>query len=603
MNNIVTGLKVFCALSVGLVMSGCTTSLSSSVEPKKASSIRPGVPYRLPVAEVDATITRTLTRCEVITITYKPRINRLAPKEIESVKDDKGRFLRKINGSNEIVHVFDLDSVGRPSVWPEQYEIQNGRPLKVEFKITASHEVEYLGGTLLSIDPDDMASAFKTSSLSVGYHENTLQLSSINASIEGKEPEAVGTGIKIASSVAALTLGLPPVPLPVGSATKENRPDPWSISACEDKAVETTKAYAATISKLKALTVEATNSASTLTALNKKKDSGTASAADLERLTSLTARGKKLEARIKDETAKKTDLEKILSRSVSKTLFNSDAGAGASGPIKDDIADDELNTWLADLIRDLDKKFTPDGKKENELTVREAIKGQVRVFASLTPFEKTYACNDGCELSVPEKPPAQNEKPQAPKPGVLYRIPISSLLLITTRDSSRRITDVSGARKQRHDLVFETVMVPQFGPIRSLPLKSDWGEKNNLTATFAKSGLPTAIAYTRENAPGVSALGAVDEAVKAALSVRDQIEAEKVASTAAAVDKEQAEIDALTRRVNLLTKQKELEDLLAEPNQDLLNLQAQLARLELLASIKAQEDLLSGDSEEEDEPE
>lgn len=536
------------------------------------------------------TIKRTLTRCEVITVTYKVRENDTDPLEVDTVKNDKGQFIRKVNGEARLVRVFDLDGVKDTTVWPSQQEVSALAQPELDFKVTASHEVEYVDGPLLSIDPDEMASAFKTSSLSVSYHENTLQLNTINATIEGMEAEAASAGIKLATSVAALALGLPPVGLVAGSASSEREggPQTWSTSACSEKALADTKAYRTTDANLRTYATRSTNVAATIEALNKKKEAGTASADDLESLGKLTAEAKQLEAKIKDATALKTELDKDLSRSVSRNFFDADTAHDAAGPEKDTLTDAQLSEWLGDLIPKLG---------DLNSSQMDSIRDKVTVFASLTPLDTTYSCSTNCGFTVPDSEPAADAPTPDPKAGVLYRIPVSSLLLVTTKDSADRISDVRGARKQSHDLVFEMVRVPQFGPIRSLPLESDWGEKNNLTATFAKSGLPTAIAYIREKAPGVAALSTANEAVQAMLSIREQIEAEEAADLAASVAEEQAEIDSVTRQVELLTKQKELEALLAVPNPELVDLQAVLARLQLLAAIKGQEDLLAGVAE------
>jgi len=562
---------------MSLPLSACTTSLVSRVEPKEANNLQSGVPYQLPVLEVDLTTTRLLQRCEVWTATYDTN-------ETTELQNDKKQYIRVAKGDpTKIIRRHSKPQDDEGLIIPGEKVIASSS-LDIDIRYAASHEVKYVGGELLALDPDAMASAFKTSSLDVTYHENTLQISKINASIEGKEAEATGAAIKLAASVAGIALGLPPAavavaggPMAAANETTEN------FSACTEKALSETKVYASVVKQLGPATTKAAALAGQLEILTAKKEAGTITADGLKKLTALTAEAKKLVKKIKDYSAKKARLEKSLAITTQNSYFRNAnlISTSSKAEFTDQPNDARLQDWLGKLIVDYGKP----GRAET-------IKERVAVYGFLEPFNGAYTCKaDSCgDLSTMGK----SGKGGATKfvDGVLYRIPVPSVLLVRTRDPEEPSTKPikpsgvpQGWKKQKFDLVFETVYVPQYGPVRSLPLTSDWGEKNNLTASFAKNGIPTAIAYKRETAPGVAALSTAGDAANALLTLTQQIEAKKVADAAAVATEEQAEIDAITRQVNLIAEQNKLDALIAGPNPDLVDLQARLALLTLQKEI------------------
>ena len=576
--------RVLQLLGMSALATACTTSLETKIEPYNATTIRDGLTYRLPVAEIDMTITRVLTKCDFVEVTFASD-----RETITKAVDHNGNILRL--KKDEVVRVSTLnEKIRAETTVPQPQDLEDLIDFKFEFKVSLAHKVDYVDGELLSIDPEQMADTFKTSSVDVAYHKGTQTISMFNGTIEGKEAEATAAGIKLAASVASAAFGLP-LPVAVGTATdqgEDGKPATKFVSLCSDKAIEATKAYASTNSKLSAWTTRATNLASHIESLKKRKEAGTASADDLKDLTKFTADAKKLAGYIKAAQTEKARLLKILGTINSRSDFRKDRlsvnNDGTIGvPYFDDFpTDQKRKDWLDELI-----------PTHSNSEILDEIVRQITVYGTLVPIDNEYKCTSDCVLSPPSSDGADDFAPET-YGGLLYRIPLSALLIISTEPVIDRISSASAQTKRKKDLSFETVRIPQYGPLRSLQLKSDWGEKNNLTVSFDEAGLPTAIAYKRENAPGVAALSAADQAVQAYLGLRDQADAKNTADAAALVAEEQAEIDALARQIDLLTKQRELEQLTIDPNQEMVDLQAELARLTLLASIKAQQDILDG---------
>jgi hypothetical protein len=183
------------------------------------------------------------------------------------------------------------------------------------------------------------------------------------------------------------------------------------------------------------------------------------------------------------------------------------------------------------------------------------------------------------EASCPEENAADTEKEAAEcvvNPvsvnGFVFRQPVEATLT------------VSGAVNPK-PMVSKTVTAPQLGRFRVLPLRSRWGEKNTLTASFAADGRPTMIEYKAEKAAGVDMLKAAGEAAEAAVGIQARIDAKKTADAAAAkADAEalkKAELDDLNNQVALLEAKVKLAKLTQPDDPQLAALEAQLAVLRM----------------------
>jgi hypothetical protein len=156
--------------------------------------------------------------------------------------------------------------------------------------------------------------------------------------------------------------------------------------------------------------------------------------------------------------------------------------------------------------------------------------------------------------------------------GFVFRQPAPATLKVVAKANSETVID-------------DKVAVAQFGRLRVLPLRSRWGEKNTLSASFAMDGMPTSVEYKALKAPGVDLFKAGNQAAEGYLAIRDEIQAAKeereTAAKTAADAKSKAELDALKQEEAVLEAQAKLDALKKPPNPEIEALEADIAILKL----------------------
>jgi hypothetical protein len=232
---------------------------------------------------------------------------------------------------------------------------------------------------------------------------------------------------------------------------------------------------------------------------------------------------------------------------------------------------DEAKNWLTPLLTSnaVSELVRPDSYDE--------FASKIGIDADLRVLAEEYAC-----FAPPaETPPAvaggqQAQPPVAPgnpcvaptvAGGVYFRQPVQAKLIVQ--------------RAGEKALISENLMIPQFGRLRLLPLKSGWGEKNGLSAEFAKSGVPSKIEYKVLEAPGAKALSLGNDALAAYLSVRSEMRAEEDKKDTEAVDAQKSALEKLKREVEIAENEQKLEKLRTATPTTLEEKQAELALVNL----------------------
>lgn len=467
---------------LAMTSSGCTTMLSSAPEPAAYLTPTSGIPYRLPLSQFTITVSWTLTKC----------------------------------------------ASGLP-----------GSDATPEFDVSATHTSAIVEGEMRTINYQKLTKPFKTGEIKAEYHEGTLLLKSINATITGKEPEALTAALKLGLNVARIGIGLP-VPGSGGAAPGTKGEVLLCPQTVADMITEMDRAKA----RVKAIPDEAQKLEDQLVVLRLRIASGTISAADRKKFNVLQKQADALAEEL-------VTIKKVLDR-IKTRLTYSEEWKLPSNSARDDkpklyTADPtKLKKWLEAVLGD---EVANDAKPEH-----------FNFFFSLTPVMTDALC------------PAAGCPSVSSQPGIVFRVPVEASLLVTA----------TGAAKP---LISETVKVAQFGRPRVLPLRSDWGENNTLAATFAKDGLPTSISYKSTEAPGVKTFEIANDAAGGVLGLieagKAQRDAEEKEAAAEIVADRKAQLDELTRQISMLENQVKLAKLQGPGSPEVDALAAELAVLRL----------------------
>lgn len=468
--------------SLALLSTGCTTGLTSAPDPSAYTTPARGFPYRLPISQFTITVNWTLTRC----------------------------------------------ATGLP-----------GSDATPEFDMSATHASEIIEGETLNIDYEKLSKPFKTSDLRVEYHDGTLILKSINATITGKEPEAIGAAIKLGLNVARIGIGLP---VPGSGGAAPGRPN--EVLLCPQAISDMIEAMDRAKLRVKAIPDEAQEIEDQLVVLRIRIANQMISAADRKKFNALQKQADDLAEEL--ATLKK-GLDRIKTRLTYSEEWKLPSSAVPEKEPKLYTANAaKLKKWLASV---LGGEVANDAKSEN-----------FNFFFSLKPL----LAEAQCPISGCPKVRAAD--------GILFRDPVQASLLVTA----------TGAAKP---LISETVSVAQFGRLRILGLKSGFGENNSLSVTFSKDGRPTAGSNKSAAAPGVQAIDLANDAAGGVLGLSDAVRAKREASEKDALAEiaadRKAELDALTHQITILENQVKLAKLQGPTSPEVDELSAELAVLRL----------------------
>jgi hypothetical protein len=420
---------------------------------------------------------------------------------------------------------------------------RDGHNGSVEFEEAATFTAALVEGEPRVLDYRQLTNHFKTGDLKVEYHPGTLIVKSINSTIEGHEPEAVSAGLKLGFGVARLAMGLP-ASASGGGTQAMGRPPTPCIEATEEMVEELAKGSA----RMKQIPVDAKVIADRMAVLRARAIGNRLLKKDREELEGKDGK-KGLQEKGDDLAAELSALTETMARlrtslSYSQTWKFPEVPTDTQATLQ--ANPEKVRKWLTDLL-----KVTAANQVDQ--------KGYA-VEASLVRLVADPACpSPGCGEAGVEG-------------GYVFRQPVEATLRVS-------------APGRPKPLISEKVSVPQLGRLTVLPLRSRWGEKNSLVASFDAAGVPTSIEYKALNAPGVKALELGNEAIGGLLGLRSEIRAAAAAEDAeTAADltaARQAELDTIKHQINVLTEQGKLAQLQEGTSPELDALQAQLAILRL----------------------
>ena len=525
--------RLIALLTAGSLMSGCTTRMTSSADLSvSGGNAVIGIPYSLPAASYELEAKWTFSGCEL--------------QEKVSFPDDK-KVVEK--------------------AW------------NLTFDVAVTKKETLSSGQTFIIDYRQMAKTFKVGELKTEYHPGTNFLKSINATIEGKEPEAIIAGIKLAAGVAKLAL----TGNPVGGAVNSGDPVlPPELCTNEAKSLfQAWKDAKAGIKAIPETTEELTDELATLTVRN---NLGSLSEDDKKRIKAIQEEIKRLATALKGLNSVVSALEKRLSYSKSWAVGELNSGSMYAW---------DVSPKTDDMLKLYQRLLTPEGR----ILMRAKIesKGDLDLRATLSVPRngvRTATIEDGALA-----PYLIAKGPNLP--GVVFRNPVKAEMSVCrlTKTPGPRPGDppIAKCAPAEELLLKEVVSIPQLGQLRVLPLRSAWGENNNLEATFSETGQLTMAHYNRKAAPGVAAINAGNEALGALGGVITNVSEyrkKKKADEEALADAAQTEeMDALTRQIDLLTKQAALKKL-TNPDAEDPVLEALQAKLAILRLQKEERELL-----------
>ncbi|MDZ3833104.1 MAG: hypothetical protein U0S50_14995 [Sphingopyxis sp.] len=466
-----------------LLTSGCKVALTSKADPSAYAVPARGFPYRLPISQFTVTLSWTLKDC--------------------------------------------------PSALPTS-------DVSTAFDVAATYKSDVIEGETLSIDYEKLSKPFKTSDLKIEYHEGTLILKSINATITGKEPEAIGAAIKLGLNVARIGIGLP-VPGSGGAAPER----PNEILLCPPAIAAMVQEMDRAQMRIKRIPDEAQAIEDQLVVLRLRIASNMISPSDRKRFNALQTQADDLAEEL---ASLKKSLDKIKTRlTYSEEWKLPETAVPDKEPKLFSANSAKLKRWLASVLGD---EVANDVKSDS-----------FHFFHSLKPLIAQAECDPehGC-------PKVEGGS------GIIFRDPVQASLLVTT----------TGAAKP---LLSETVSVAQFGKVRMLGLESDFGESNSLSATFSKDGRLTGGSNKSIEASGVQAIDLANDAASGVLGLieasRAKREAEEKGTDADVAAARKAELDALTHQITMLENQVKLTKLQGPASPDVDALNAELAVLRL----------------------
>lgn len=538
-----------------LALQGCTTSLNAMPDSGRSDTALIGVPYSLPMAQYDVTITRQLKRCEV-----------------------------------------------------------NGLP-SVAFDLKASATPGYIAGETFIIDYRTLSKASKTASLTLETYDDTGTLKSINASATDKSGEIAVAGLQTIFSIASIASEIPPLTLdPAFQGDGKKKPvDTLVCSEAARASVENMERQkAALIAEGKALS-EATAELSTriveLAPLISATALSPAHKADLARLSE-----KQKIATIKYTQAKAQLAAATKPITISRTVKWPRQANERNGTVDGlfELSDIESKKWQRLVALKLVAGVKPDTHICKNYTINEAVNPkkidlvrclheELSVSASISPILQP--------AGVPSLPAGQhlaNENSSKPTTGLLYRSAAMGELRICKGPYRLQCHSVLD-----QDLVLKSpapISMPQLGQLRMLPFTNKAFQDNLLKVELRKDGRLKRFEYQDKAATAEVALGVASSATQqlsgyliardAAQDARElaEKEADKTALEEAAAATTTARAEQIAQNqheITLLQNQRDLAALLNPDDTsalDDLNSRAALeeARLRELQAILAQ---------------
>lgn len=447
------------------------------------------------------------------------------------------------------------------------------------------------------IDYHRMTNRFKVGELTADFYQDenkvpTRLLRSINATIEGREPEALKSGIQAVANVAKTVLMLSGG-IPVGAVGGVKPPN--EAGSCRPETVKAIADLKAIDGEMEEITEQAKRLENRFTVLKTRVVFGKLGKADRQQYEQLAKDMAELVTRREGAETRAAPLRSHLTYTETFT-YQPDRDPAATEPLSADAA--KAKAFLQKLVTRSPAELNDDVK---QLAIT------VKFQANTGEFTNTIVADDKLAVMCGEKDKASQITPCG---GVVYREPVLGKLLIQAKGADDKYSTISEKAEQ----------LPQVGVFHILPLRSRWGEKNSLSVDFAPIGLPTKISYKSLEAGGAKMVETVNQATtsafeiatgirkqndadaakektpeeKALADLKQQLEMADMQNKLAALNKPQdpaeaaraRELAALKQEVEFADSRAKLRALTATPDEQAAALSAELAILRLLKEKK-----------------
>ncbi|MBB4099217.1 hypothetical protein [Sphingomonas kyeonggiensis] len=501
------------AILLACALAGCTTNFNSRLA--QASDPQPSrfPSYRLPVKKYELSISWRLEKC-------------LSGAEMEKLGVAKGK---------------------------------PGLVFKVKPDYTSSI-VE--GPETFVIDYHRMTNRFKIGEMTAEYYQDenkvpTRLLRSINATIEGREPEALKSGIQAVANVAKTVLMLSGG-IPAGGANGVRPPN--EDASCLKETFDAIADLKAIDGEMEEIADEAKRLENRFTVLKARVVFGKLGKADRRQYEQLAKDMAALVRKRERAEGRAAPLRSLLTYTETFT-YQPGRDPSATEPLTADAT--KAKAFLQKLVTREDAELAEDVK---QLAIT------VKFEANAGEFTSTVITDDQLAVMCGEKDKASQITPCE---GVVYREPALGKLVIQAKGADGKYSTISDKAEQ----------LPQVGMFHILPLRSRWGEKNTLSVDFAPIGLPTKVSYKSLEAGGAKMVEAVNQATASALDIATGIRKQNEADAAKEKTPEEKALADLKQQLELADTQAKLVAL--NKPQD----PAEAARARELAALKQEVEL------------
>ncbi|MEN9854933.1 MAG: hypothetical protein RLZZ157_59 [Pseudomonadota bacterium] len=513
---VVPSLMVLLVGALGL--QGCATNLVTSGD-MGTGMYTEGVPYRLPIIKFSVDVSWQLSSCKII------------------------------DGANQ-----------------ETTKIQVG------FTQLAEISSELGEGEALIIDYRSLNGPFKTGKVDVDYWtigegeaaRQTMFVKSINSEIEGHEVKAIQAATDAFGKAASLDLTADGVPKSLGGTIGPLSTNRGNVG-CNSDIVNAVETIEANSTELKRIAKKINDLTLQVALISGRTVGGKLTTADDLKLG-------QVQTAMDELTKQKEDLEK-LTKSLKELLTYKQSYS---------LAEFTEPTDWANPVLGLRRDLVPEAGKVSSLALKaldvnenwcvisnnseicDKIKAKIK---SQADSSKVVVTLDAVGIGTTGFTPAfsrmtPKQLKAASFKGFVFREPVPARLKVMGNDG-KLVTELA-------------TTVPQYGRVRVLPLRSGFGEKNELSASFADNGVPTKVTYNAHQAGGVAIFASATAILDQANTIADRIAANNLAKDKRA---KSAELDGIKDKIALLTEQQKLDKLTKGPNAELDAREAELAKL------------------------
>lgn len=416
-----------------------------------------------------------------------------------------------------------------------QAGVPKGKPGLV-FKVKPDYTSSIVEGSeTFVIDYHHMTNRFKVGELTAEYYQDenkvpTRLLRSINATIEGREPEALKSGIQAVASVAKTVLMLSGG-IPAGGTNGVAPANEAASCRTEtEKAITNLKAIDG---EMEEITEEAKRIENRFTVLKTRVVFNKLSKTDKQQYEQLARDMAALVTRRERAETLAAPLRSLLTYTETFT-YQPARDPSVTEPLSAEVS--KAKTFLKKLVTRSDAEVDEDVK---QLAITVTFK------ANAGEIINTIILDDQMAVMCGERGKASQITPCG---GVVYREPILGELVIQAKGADGNYSMISDEAEQ----------LPQVGVFHILPLRSRWGEKNSLAVDFAPIGLPTRVSYKSLEAGGTKMVESVNQAATTALEIATGIRKQNDSEAAKQKTPEEKALADLKQQLELADTQNKL---------------------------------------------